>query len=86
MATTNQPSAAVVKKIQALAKLATDLHHGQHFNITRLTIIKSLCSDPAAAAKFAVHIAKLAQRQFNARSGKKKPEFRGIDCSGCSRQ
>jgi hypothetical protein len=75
MATTNQPSAAVVKKIQALAKLAADLHDGQHFNITRLTLIKSLCSDPATAAKFAVHIAKLAQRQFKARSGKKKPDY-----------
>ena len=30
---------------------------------------------PAAAAKFAVHIAKLAQRQFKARSGKKKQEY-----------
>jgi len=74
MATTNQPPAAVVKKIQGLAKLAADLHHGQQFNITRLTLIKSLCSDPNAAAKFAVHIAKLAQRQFKARSGKKKQE------------
>jgi hypothetical protein len=75
MATTNQPPAAVVKKIQGLAKLAADLHHGQQFNITRLTLIKSLCSDPNAAAKFAVHIAKLAQRQFKARSGKKKQEY-----------
>lgn len=75
MAKTNQPSAAVVKKIQALAKLAADLHHGQHFNITRLTLIKSLCSDSVAAAKFAVHVAKLAQRQFKARSGKKKQEY-----------
>ena len=62
-----QPSPAVVKKIQALAKLAADLRQGQHFNITRLTLIKSLCSDPDAAAKFVVHIAKLAQRQFKAR-------------------
>ncbi len=62
-----QPSPAVVKKIQALAKIAADLRQGQHFNITRLTIIKSLCSDPDAAAKFAAYIAKLAQRQFKAR-------------------
>ncbi len=75
MATTNEPSAAVVKKIQALAKLAADLHHGQHFNITRLTLIKSLCSDPDATAKFAVYIAKLAQRQFEAGSGKKKLQY-----------
>ncbi len=58
---------AVVKKIQALANLAADLRQGQHFNITRLTIIKSLCSDPDAAAKFALNIAELAQRQFKAR-------------------
>jgi hypothetical protein len=63
----NQPSPAVVKKIQALAKIAADLHQGQHFNITRLTILKSLCSDPDAAAKFALHIAKAAQRRFKAR-------------------
>ena len=63
-----QPSPAVVKKLQALAKLAADLRQGQHFNITRLTIIKSLCSDPDAAAKFVFYIAKLAQRRFEARS------------------
>ncbi len=67
MTTANQPSPAVVKKIQALAKLAADLRQGQNFNITKLTIIKSLCSDPDAAAKFALFIAKLAQRQFKAR-------------------
>jgi hypothetical protein len=66
MATTTPPSPAVVKKIQALAKIAADLHQGKDYNITRLTLIKSLCSDPAAAAKFALHIAKLAQRQFKA--------------------
>ena len=56
-----------MKKIQTLAQIAADLRQGQHFNITRLTIIKSFCSDPDAAAKFAVYIAKLAQRQFEAR-------------------
>ena len=72
-----QPSPAVVKKIQALAKIAADLRLGQHFNITRLTLIKSLCSDPAAAAKFVVYIAKLAQRRFKARPpSDKKPTKR----------
>jgi hypothetical protein len=65
--TMEQPSPAVVKKIQSLGKIAADLRQGQHFNITKLTIIKSLCSDPDAAAKFAAYIAKLAQRQFKAR-------------------
>ena len=67
MATTTPPSPAVVKKIQALAKIAADLRQGKDYNITRLTLIKSLCSDPDAAAKFALQIAKLAQRQFKAR-------------------
>ena len=67
-----QPSPAVVKKIQALARIAADLRQGKDYNITRLTLTKSLCSDTDAAAKFALHIAKLAQRQFKARSGKKK--------------
>ena len=72
-----QPSPAVVKKIQALAKIAADLRQGKDYNITRLTLIKSLCSDPDAAAKFALHVAKLAQRQFKARRpGKAKPTTR----------
>ena len=72
MATANQPPPAVVKKIQALAKIAADLRQGKDYNITRLTLLKSLCSDPDAAAKFAIHIAKLAQRQFKARQSKPK--------------
>jgi hypothetical protein len=72
------PSPAIVKRVQTLASLAADLHHGKHFNITRLTILKSLCSAPDATAKFAVCIAKLAQRQFEARSGNKKPEYKQL--------
>jgi hypothetical protein len=72
-----QPSPTVVKKIQSLGKLAADLRQGQHFNITRLTLIKSFCSDPDAAAKFAVYIAKLAQRKFKvSRPGDRKPTTR----------
>ena len=62
-----KPSPAVLKKIQALAQIAADLRQGKDYNITRLTLIKSLCADPDAAAKFALHIAKLAQRRFKAR-------------------
>ena len=62
MATANQPPPAVVKKIQALAKIAADLRHGKDYNITRLTLIKSLCSDPDAAAKFALNIANWPSR------------------------
>lgn len=76
MAKTNPPTPAVAKKIQALAKLAVDLHQGQHFNITRLTVLKGFCSDPDAAAKFALQITKLAQTQFKARSKATKSQAR----------
>src|SRR5947208_8990755 len=33
----------VVPKIRQLARIATDLHEGASFNITRLTTVKSLC-------------------------------------------
>lgn len=36
MTTTNQPSAAVVKKHQTLVKIATELCQGVHFEVTRL--------------------------------------------------
>jgi hypothetical protein len=62
-----KPSPTVLKKIQALAQIAAGLRQGKDYNITRLTLIKSLCSDPDAAAKFALFIAKLAQRRFKAR-------------------
>jgi hypothetical protein len=69
-----QPSPAIMKKLQTLVQIAADLRQGQHFNITRLTVIKSFCSDPDAAAKFSLHIARLAQRQFEGRRrGDTKP-------------
>ncbi len=44
-------------KIRRLAKVAAELREGDHFNITRLTTLKSLCEDAKAAAQFAFHIA-----------------------------
>jgi hypothetical protein len=32
-------------KVRKLAQLAADLRRGEHFQITRLTILKSLCSE-----------------------------------------
>ncbi|NQT15425.1 MAG: hypothetical protein HQ582_21895, partial [Planctomycetes bacterium] len=51
-----------LKKLQTLAQIAVDLRQGKDFNITRLTMLKSLCSDPEAAAQFALHIAKKTQQ------------------------
>lgn len=54
----NEVSPKIIKKIQTLAQIAADLRDGKDYNITRLTLLKSLCSDPEAAAKFALHLAK----------------------------
>jgi hypothetical protein len=45
--------------IRRLANIAAELRAGAHFNITRLTTLKSLCEDSKAAAHFAFHIAQL---------------------------
>ena len=60
-------SPAAVKKIQTLVQIAEDLRHGKHFEITRLTMLKSFCSDPVAGAKFALHLAKKTQHSMKAR-------------------
>ena len=53
-----------VPKIRQLARIATDLHEGASFNITRLTTLKSLCEDATDAARFAVHLAQLTYRKM----------------------
>ena len=57
-------SSKVVPKIRQLARIATDLHEGASFNITRLTTLKSLCEDTTAAARFALHLAQLTYRRM----------------------
>jgi len=58
----NDGSTKIVKKIQTLAQIAADLRTGKNHNITRLTMLKSLCSDPEAAAAFALYVAKKMQQ------------------------
>jgi len=58
----NEVPAATIKKIRNLAQIAADLRQGRDFNITRLTMLKSLCGDPDAAAQFALYIAKKTQQ------------------------
>jgi len=56
--TMNEVSPKILKTVQTLAQIAAELRQGKHFKVTRLTLLKSLCSDPEAAAKFALHLAK----------------------------
>ena len=68
------PREALVR-IRKLAQLAADLRRGEHFEITRLTILKSLCSEPAVANRF-VHY--LAQKTWErVRQGKGHSQHRG---------
>lgn len=57
---------AVVKKIHTLVQIADDLRHGKDFSITRLTLLKSLCSDPEDAAQFALYLSKKTQQAMKA--------------------
>jgi len=54
-------------KIRRLAQLAAELREGDHFNITRLTTLKSLCEDAKATVQFAFHIAQQTSKNMQER-------------------
>lgn len=49
-------------KIQRLVQMARDLRTGENFNITRLTVIKSLAAEPKFANRFVLHVAEKAEQ------------------------
>jgi len=51
------PADALASRVQKLDQLAAELRQGACFNITRLTLVKRLCAEPAAAARFALYLA-----------------------------
>jgi hypothetical protein len=57
-------TSAVVPKIRRLAQMAAALRQGEHFEVTRLTTLKSLCEDAHAAAQFALYLAKLTDSKM----------------------
>lgn len=52
---------ATLAKLKKLAAISTGLQRGEDYPITRLTTLKSFCANQKVAAKFALHIAKLAE-------------------------
>jgi len=54
-------------KIRRLAQVAAELREGDHFDITRLTTLKSLCEDAKATAQFAFHIAQQTYKNMQER-------------------
>jgi hypothetical protein len=63
-ATQKGRTSRIAPKIRRLVDIAEELQQGNSFNITRLTMLKSLCEDPKDAAQFALHIAKLAHSKM----------------------
>jgi NOL1/NOP2/fmu family ribosome biogenesis protein len=43
-------------RVKKLARLAEELRQGEQFQITRLTMLKSLCEDPVAAAELGLYL------------------------------
>jgi hypothetical protein len=62
-----KPLPAGADKVRKLARIAAELRQGKRFEITRLTLLKSLCKDPAAAGRFVVHLSRLNRDRMRAR-------------------
>jgi hypothetical protein len=58
------------RRILRLAEMTAALREGtqNHFEVTRLTSLKSLCQDRAIAMRFALYLAERAQAQLNEES------------------
>jgi hypothetical protein len=58
------PNRQIIKKVKTLSEIAQALRQGKDFAITRLTIIKSLCAEPEAAAAFVLFLAQRIQKKM----------------------
>ena len=84
----NEVSPKILKTVQTLAQIAAELRQGKHFKVTRLTLLKSLCSDPEAAARFALHLAKRTLEKMKSQDCPSHitPEDRGASTSWNTRR
>jgi hypothetical protein len=58
-------SDALANRVKKLDQIAAELRQGASFNITRLTVMKRLCAEPTAAARFALYLAeRTCERMF----------------------
>lgn len=65
-------SPAIVKKIKMLAQVARELPASRGFNITRLTVIKSLCKDIEIASAFVFHLSQATKERMDK---EKRPDY-----------
>jgi hypothetical protein len=70
------PNPQIIKKVRKLSEIAQELRRGKHFPITRLTTIKSLCSEPDAATAFALFLSLKIQKKM--RQKKYPQQFREL--------
>ncbi len=70
MASKGKTSSAILRKIQKLSQITEELYEGKWFNITRLTVLKSLCERPEIAAQFVLYLAKITQGKMEEKEQK----------------
>ena len=56
------------KKVARLDEIAEALRRGEHFSITRLTVLKGLCQDAGAAGAFALFLTRKVQKKMRAKN------------------
>jgi hypothetical protein len=54
----------LVSRVKKLAQITAELRQGASFNITRLTVVKRLCAEPTAAARFALYLAERTRERM----------------------
>ncbi|MEP7343333.1 MAG: hypothetical protein ABI977_36755 [Acidobacteriota bacterium] len=59
-------------KVRKLQQRAAELEGGEHFNITRLVVIKSLVQDVKTATRFTLHLARLGQDRWDWKKGEQQ--------------
>jgi predicted RecB family nuclease len=70
------PNPQIINKVKKLSEIAEALRQGSRFHVTRLTIFKSFCAQPEAAAAFALFLALRIQKKM--RNKKYPQQFREL--------
>ncbi len=65
-------SRAIAEKIKKLVQVANELPASRGFNITRLTVIKSLCKEIETASSFVMYLSQLTKERMDK---EKRPDY-----------
>jgi hypothetical protein len=60
------------KKVERLEEVAEALRRGEHFSVTRLTVLKGLCEDAEAAREFALFLTRKVQKKMREKKGEQR--------------